>query len=234
MKKVLSIVVFTLMTFVVQAQISFPSTYKYTKKIFGDERCNQIVSYFIFDSPSKIIWCFESYDGYIFPIAMGAYNSAQQTLVFTKQYSTWSAFYMDDKITFKIQTDRNNNIIMNSDEEFSFFFDDNGRSTLIKCDYVLTPSNKLVGSSWKFEETYDNNGEMITEKLIFYFRSTNEVLLDGEPHIYILIGNTIGILSGDNPEKEALVGKWYDKEMEIHRSGCCKRNYPWFTIKRTN
>ena len=208
------------------AQITMPATYKYTKKIFGDPSCEQITSYFIFNSANDVIWCLESSDGYIFPIAFGSCNFSSHNMVFNQSISSFYAFY-GGPIRFSIY-EKTGGLEISTNNEYVDEILDNGIALLRKCDYTLSPSKNLVGSSWKYED-YNTN-----EKLVMYFKSTTEVLLDGEPRGYILIGNTVGILTGDNPAKRAFVGKYYDRKMNIHRSGYTKREYPWYEFDRMN
>lgn len=227
MKKIFFAIVLLMVEFASHAQITMPATYKYTKRVFGEPSCEQITSYFIFNSANDVIWCLESSDGYIFPIAFGSCNFSSHNMVFNQSISSFSAFY-DGPIRFSIYEKNGGLEICTNNEYIEFMFDDNGTALLRKCDYTLSSSKNLVGSSWKFED-YNTK-----EKIVLYFKSKTEVLLDGEPHGYILIGNTVGILSGDNPAKEALVGKYYDRKMNIHRSGYTKREYPWFELDRIN
>lgn len=148
-------------------------------------------------------------------------------MVFHKSISSFVAFRNGD-IVFSVFAKNGYLEISSNGDEVKCLLDESGTSQLHKCDYVLKPSNKLVGSSWKFED-YNTK-----EKIVLYFKSKTEVLLDGEPRGYILIGNTVGILSGDNPEKEAVVGKYYERKLNIHRSGYTKQDYPWFELDRTN
>lgn len=227
MKKIILAIALLVTGFASHAQINMPVTYKYTKKIFGEPSCEQIISYFIFNSADDVIWCLESSDGYIFPIAFGSYNASKHNMVFRKSISSFGAFTGGD-ITFSVFEKNGRLEISTNRDDVACLLDDSGPSRLNKCDYILTPSGKLVGSSWKFED-YNTN-----EKVVLYFKSKTEVLLDGEPRGYILIGNTVGILSGDNPAKEAIVGECYERKLNVHRSGYTKRDYPRFELDRAN
>ena len=227
MKKIIIAIMLLLTGFTSQAQISMPATYKYTKKIFGNPSCPEVTSYFIFRSYNDVIWCLESTDGYIFPVAFGAYSSAANKITFTQSYSSFGGF-RDGNIVFNAVISNGSLILTPVRRDIEAYFDDNGKTVMKKCDYDLEPSNKLVGTSWKFED-YDTN-----DKILLYFKSKTEVLLDGEPRGYILMGNTIGILCGDNPGKEALVGTWNERILHVHRSGITKRDYPWFELDRIN
>ena len=200
-----------------------PSTYKHTTKIFGDPECSEITSYFIFKSANNVIWCIESYDGYVFPIAFGNYNAAKRKLTFTKAHSTFYGFNSGD-IIFDVTNSNGKIFITPNRDDLRGFFDDTDNVRLNKCEYMLNPSNKLIGSSWKINDD-ESEGNL-------YFKSESKVLINGEPRAYILIGNSVGILSDDNPWKEALVGKCNNQRMELHRSGIRNREYPCFTLDR--
>lgn len=230
MKKIIVLLTAILMIgYACQAQVGKPATYKYIKKVFGEPNYKQITSYFIFNSANSVTWCIESSDGYIFPIAFGSCNLSKHSMVFQRSISSFMGFHQKSSIQFSI-FQKNGGLVISSKDNPGSLLDDSGTTQLRKCDYVLTPSNKLVGSGWKFE---DRNTK---EKLVLYFKSKTEVLLDGEPRGYIMIGNTVGILSGDNPAKEALVGKFYGQKLNLHRSGYRTKSddYPWFEMSKTN
>lgn len=221
--KALLLVTMLLFGFASQAQISMPSTYKYTKKVFGDARCSELTSYFIFKSADNVLWCCESSDGYIFPIAIGKYNAANRKLIFSKGHSTFHGFNSGD-ITFDVMPSNGNLFITQNRDDLEPLFSATEKIRLNRCEYDLNPSNKLIGSSWKIKD-----GDFETN---LYFKTDNKVLLNGEPRVYILIGNALGFLSGDNPTKEAVVGNWRNQSLEIHRSGLRSTDFPWLTLER--
>lgn len=230
MKKIISFFAFLIVSIVtIQAQISVPSTYSYTQKIFGEEDIEEIKSYFLFTGGTTVIWCLESHDNFIYPIGFGTYNKAKQTLTFssTNSLNKKIAIYRGDNptIVFKLKT-QNGNLQLstnNNNEDLNIFFGDIKNGILLsKEKYVLKPNNKLVGKGYKYEDD--------DESFALFFKSATEVIIDGATRGYVSIGNTIGIISGDNPAHECVVGKIQGDELVIHRSGFVVREYPPITL----
>ena len=222
MKKLVLSTILLLLACFSYAQIKVPSTYKFTKKVFGNPGVEQVTSYFIFYEANKVIWCLASHDGYIFPVADGSFNLSTRKIVLPKNH------LMDEQMNLTYsQKNGGIEISYDGDEWLFDYCSNDGVMFLKECDYALTPSGKLVGSSWKYEDS--------KEKFVLYFLSKTSVLLDGEPRVYMVIDDAIGILSGDNPEDEALVGKWDEQGLYVHRSGFRnKGEYPHLTLKRVN
>lgn len=189
-----------------------------------------ITLYLIFKSSNDVIWCIKSWDNYLFPVAFGKYNPQRHSILFKRSYShsTWSGFNpADTDLTISISEKNGAVFITSSRDNINHrYLNANGPTRLTKCDSNLTQSDKLVGSSWRYKD--ETTGDMC----VLYFKSINEVLVNGESRDYIFIGNSLGFLSGDNPEKEAMVGSCYEQSLQIHRSGYYKRDYPWFTLKK--
>lgn len=213
-----------------QAQIKVPATYTFTKKVNGDMECDHITSYLIFKSTNDVILCIKSWDNYIFPVAFGKYNPLRHSILFKRSYScsTWGGFYpADTDFTISISEKNGAVFITSSCDNINYrCLNENGPTRLTKCDYNITQSDKLVGSSWRYQD--ETTGVM----LVLYFKSINEVLVNGESRDYIFIGNSLGFLSGDNAENEALVGNCYEQSLQMHPSGYSKKDYPWFTLKK--
>lgn len=211
--------------------VSFPSTYKYIRTIRDEANIPEVITYFIFNSPSEVIWCVMSSDSELFAIAYGTYNTANQTLVFNNKRikSSYSGFYNGKSIIFKLQGKNGQVYISCNDVSGSYFIGDvPGEShALIECVNNIYPSSELVGTAWR--ATYDD------ESMDIYFKSASEVILNEEPHTYIMVDNQVGILSGDNPTKEAFVGVLQDGLLYMHRSGFrYNLDYPWITFYRSD
>lgn len=229
MKKLILSFVMLVLGITCYGQISMPSTYTYTKKVFGYEDVSHITNYFIFRSANEVIWCIESSDSFLYPVAFGKYDAYAGKLIFTKQHSRYAMFVCNDPIVFKVTMSGGKLGITPLSSDLKNFFEGDERAILTKCDYNLTPSSKLVGTSWKYEN-YETN-----EKVTLYFKTKTQVLWDGEPRGYILINDTIGILSGDNPEDEAVVGYVNSNEMSVHRRGYSKSEHSYqITLKKVN
>ena len=188
-----------------QSIVSFPSTYSIS---VGDG-----VEYFIFKSRSEVIWCFESVDHYLFAVAYGSYNMADQTLTFSKKKIYSSANMLrDGDVKFKLSMSGGSLCISTNNRRGVVYLgaDVNEKVKLTRCGNI-TPSSRLAGTSWEF-----SSDEM---RYKVYFKSSSEVVIDGEPHCYVLIGDHIGILVGDNPDKEAWVGFIDGDKIYLHRSG---------------
>ena len=168
-----------------------------------------------------MIWCIESHDGYIFPVAVGSFNQDSHKIVFPQKENT-IAKNGQIKLNFSIKNDK---IKISSDNEDFYWISDEGVMLLTKCDYSLAPSKKLIGTSWKHEDS--------EFKQILYFKSETEVLVDGEPKLYVAIGDTFGILVGDIGD-EVGVGQWSKEVLYVHLSGVEKKDSPYFTYKRVN
>lgn len=231
MKKIISFFVLLIISIVsIQAQISVPSTYSYTQKIFGEEDIEKIKSYFLFTGGTTVIWCLESHDNFIYPIGFGTYNKAKQTLTFsgTNSLNKKIAIYRGDNptIVFKLKN-LNGNLQLstnNNNENLNIFFGDIKDGVLLsKEKYVLKPNNKLVGKGYKYEDDEGNS-------IALFFKSNTEVVIDGATRGYVCIGNTLGIISGDNPTSETAVGKIQGNELVIHRSGLFIYETPDFIL----
>ena len=94
----------------------------------------------------------------------------------------------------------------------SGIYNDGQQFKLSKEKYSLIPNSKLVGTSWRY--TFGD-----IEKGTIYFKSVNEVLIDGKMRPYVCLGNTVSIKSGDNLEDENLVGTYNSESIELCRDG---------------
>lgn len=191
--------------------VSFPSTYKITQT-FNDDRSPKVTFYFIFKSADEVIWCVESSDGYLFAVAYGVYNKSSQQVVFSKD-RVYSSFYALNGGDIKCSLKKQNGALQMSGLVKGRYL------PLTKCADIQT-SSSLSGTSW--------TGYYDDEELNLFFQSDSEVILNGKPHCYIQIGNKVGFLSDDNPEKEAMVGYVIGEKLMLHRSGTrINLDYPW-------
>ncbi|MCH5319839.1 MAG: hypothetical protein J1E38_09060 [Paramuribaculum sp.] len=210
--------------------ITFPSTFRYTQYYPDDPKCPEVTSYFIFRSANEVIWCLESDDDYLYAIAYGTYNKSSNTICFSqnKVYSSLNSF-RDGDIIFTLRKIDGSLYINSDNRRVSYFLGKAGNYVpLKKCDNI-TPSSSLARTSWKGSYPYSE------EQIMFYFQSASEVIVDGEPHSYILIEDKVGILSGDNPTDEAFTGVVNGDVLLLHRSGFRKNmNKTWFDLQRSD
>ena len=101
-----------------------------------------------------------------------------------------------------------------NDDFLNRFYNQGNIFRLTKEKVSLVPNKNLVGTSWGI---YDANYN-IAETL--YFKTWNEVLINGETHLYVCVGNLLAIKSGDNLGDENIVGIYYPGARTIS----CKRD----------
>ena len=231
MKKIISLVLFlTISIAALQTQILTPSTYSYTQKVYGEEKLDEITSVFIFTGGSEVIWCLETHDNFVYPIGFGTYNKTNATITFSATHSLNKKLAIYDggnSIVFKVKNTKGNiQLSTNNDNGTlnAILGDASNGITLTKEKFNLKPSKELVGKGYRYDR---NDGRRIT----LYFRSENEVVIDGVTRGYVCVGNTVGIITGDNPLSEANVCKIIGDTLEMHRSGVEKKEYTTFTLK---
>ena len=231
MKKIISLVLFlTISIAALQAQILTPSTYSYTQKVYGEEKLDEITSVFIFTGGSEVIWCLETHDNFVYPIGFGTYNKAKATITFSATHSLNKklAIYDGGNSIEKKKKNTKGNIQLSTNNDNgtlnAILGDASNGITLTKEKFNLKPSKELVGKGYRYDR---NDGRRIT----LYFRSENEVVIDGVTRGYVCVGNTVGIITGDNPLSEANVCKIIGDTLEMHRSGVEKKEYTTFTLK---
>lgn len=189
------------------------ATYSYTDKNSG------VTSYFTFISSTDVAWYLGSPSRFMFPIGYGEYNSQFGTITFSKDKPTHkkiSIYYLDSDIVFRLTLGGNQTTmrLVNDDEYLSRYYNNSETFTIIKESYNLRPDPYLVGTSW----LYESHGEY-SEKISLYFKSTTEVLIDGESHLYMCLDNMVSIKSGDNLGDENLVGTFNTEIMYLYRDG---------------
>ena len=206
---------FTIM--MVNAQSLSNTVWSYTQRMYGWEKNQVVTSFFVFTSQTEVIWLFETPRNYMFPVGVGAYNSQNHTIVFSHTilvHKRISLYYGDETIKFEFSVGPNNDAslrLSNDDKYLKPFYNDGGLCNLTKEKYTIQPNSNLIGTSWG----YDIEGE----RGFIYFKSKYEVLIDGEPHLYVSFGNNVFIKSGDNLSDENLVGSVNGNEMIVHRDG---------------
>lgn len=185
------------------AQSLSNTVWTYTQRMYGWET-QVVTSFFVFTSQTEVIWLFETPSNYMFPVGIGTYDSQKHTIVFSHTnplHKRISLYYGEETIKFEFSVNMNNEAhlrLINDDEYIKHFYNDGEVCNLSKEKYILQPNSNLSGTSWG----YDIGGE----RGFIYFKSRYEVLIEGEPHLYVCFGNNVFIKSGDNLSDENLVG----------------------------
>lgn len=232
MLKKLSVILIMLFSLgMAKAQIATPSTYSFTKKVFGESEIKQVTSYLLFLGGNKVMWCHESHDNYLYPVGVGTYSPAAQTVVFSaaNPMNKKISYYYSGDIKLSVKKTADGLKVTTDHERFATMVGDTS-VTFKKEQAAIKPSDKLVNTSWSL--TGESAGKKNEHNL--YFISPTEVILDGEKRAYILVGNAAGMMTGDNPLKEALALRFYpgSDKMEGHRTGLRIREYPVFILDR--
>ncbi len=189
------------------------ATYSYTDKNSG------VTSYFTFISSTDVAWYLGSPSRFMFPVGYGKYNNQSGTIVFSKDkpsHEKISIYKSDSDVVFRLTVARNQATmkLVSNDKYLSNYYNNGETFTLTKELYSLKPDSYLVGTSWLYE-SYGGR----SEKVSLYFKSTTEVLIDGESHLYMCLDNMVSIKSGDNLGDENLVGTFNSKIMYLYRDG---------------
>jgi hypothetical protein len=221
MKKI--ILILTAAIFIVSAinaQTLDGTTWSYTERVYGDEDISEATSYFAFTSPTEVIWYFGTPDNFVFPVGFGSYDAKKGAITFSHTNPLHKEIWLYDRnntivFDFRIANDQATMRMSMSwkNNEVTRFLNGEQPFKLSKEKYSLKPNPKLVGTSWRYYTHRDN------EKGTIYFKSVNEVLIDGEMHPYVYVGNSVSIKSGDSPENENLIGIYHDEEFELCRNG---------------
>ena len=188
------------------------ATYSYTDNNSG------VTSYFTFISSTDVAWYLGSPSRFMFPVGYGEYNSQYKTITFSKDKPSHKKiviYYLDSDIVFRLAVGGNQTTMrLVNNNDLSRYYN-NGETFMVKKEsYNLTPDSYLVGTSW----LYESYGEH-SEKVSLYFKSTTEVLIDGESHLYMCLDNMVSIKLGDNLGTENLVGTFNTEIMYLYRDG---------------
>jgi hypothetical protein len=230
MKKIfLSLIAAIFIAPAINAQTLDGTTWSYTERVYGDEKVSEVTTYFAFTSPTKVIWYFGTPDNFVFPVGFGSYDAKNSVITFSHTnplHKKISLYYGDNTIVFDFRI-VNGQAMMNCKDKKNAakFFNDGQPFKLNKEKYSLKPNSKLVGTSWRY--TYRDS-----EKSTIYFKSVNEVLLDGEMHPYVCVGNSVSIKSGDNLRSENLTGIYNDGGFELCRNGIAGKTNFCVNVKK--
>ena len=217
MKKILITVISLLAIMMANAQTLSNTVWTYTQRMYGWEKISVVTSLFVFTSPTEVIWLFETSRNYMFPVGVGTYDAQKHTIVFTHanpSHKRISLYYGKETIKFEFSINQNNEAairLCNDDEFLKPFYNNGDRCNLVKEKYSLQPNSGLVGTSWRYQ--------IEEESGFIYFKSKYEVLIEGEPHLYVSFGNNVFIKSGDNLSDENLAGTINGNEMIVRRDG---------------
>lgn len=204
------------------AQSLSGTTLSYTERLFMNDYYIDVTTYFTFVNSTEVVWLLETQRGFVFPVGFGMYNPETQKISFpyeNKLHQKISLYYPNEDIEFQFDS-LTNQAKLNEDDVFlSRYYNQGNSFTLTKERATLKPNDNLVGSSWV--------AALGDEKYILYFKSRNEVLLDGISHAYVCIGNSVAIKSGDNIADENLVGIFYPgaNTITLQRDGLDKEEW---------
>jgi len=186
------------------------TTWSYTEKVYNEKDVSEVTMYFGFTSTTNVIWYFSTHDNFVFPVGFGTYDAKSGTITFlhTNPLNKW----VRETIILNFYSISNQATMTFKDEWQATRFYNDGRSfKLNKEKYSLSPNSRLVGTSWRLVDA--------TEEMIIYFKSINEVLIDGEMSPYVCLGNNVSIKTGDNLTRENVVGNYNGNIMYLHQSG---------------
>ena len=217
------LVLFALMSISITAfsQSLTGATYSYTERVFTEEGSVDVTSYFTFTSETDVVWLFETPRENVFPVGYGKYSKEYNTIFFShleKVHEKISIYYAETDIKFTFDpTSLVARLLINHDHSHDYlnrFYNQGNVFRLTKEKVSLVPNKNLVGTSWGI---YDANNDVAGT---LYFKTWNEVLINGETHLYVCVGNLLAIKSGDNLNDENLVGIYYPGARTI----ICKRD----------
>lgn len=219
MRTITILVISLFVALISNAQSLNNTVWAYTQRMYGLEKTQEITSFFVFTSQTEVIWLFETPRNYMFPVGIGSYDAQRHTITFSYTnplHKRISLYYGDNTIEFEFSVNQNQNNearlkLCNEDYFLKRFYDDGAVCRLSKEKYVLQPNPNLTGTSWR----YDIDGE----RGFVYFKSKYEVLIEGEPHLYVSFGNNVFIKSGDNISDENLVGNVNDNKLFLRQDG---------------
>lgn len=201
-------------------------TYTRTYKIDG--KLEEFTSNFVFLTETEVVWLLETHTGtYLFPIAMGVYDSRLQTITFAERSNSfqksWSGtdvvvyFNPDDKVM-------QFHFFATTNDRVSFYLN-NGKPVSVQQIDMPDINDHLVNTSWKGAE---RGGSSITLNFI----SPTELYLNSQRCLYISIGDKVAFIVGDNFSDEVLAGTWKDDDMLLFRKGSYKSVNKLFAFTR--
>lgn len=207
-------------------EIEAGTTWSYTEHITDGEETFDVKTYFVFISPTDVIWLFGTPKGDMFPVGFGTYNPSTRNLTFTasdKLHKKISLYYGDNTIIFKFDPSSGEARLYINDDYLSKFYNNGKNFYMTKTDYTLMPKNDLVGTFWKLEDD--------DETYIVYFKSWNEAVIHGESeesYAYVYIDDMVSIKTGDNLSDENAIGRYRGgNEMSLCREGIDPHGDVW-------
>lgn len=175
-------------------------TYRYTERVFGNNRMSEVTSYFSFTSSTEVIWLFETPDKYLFPVAIGNYNLKAHSIVFSNTHplnKNTMLFNNNISVTFDfiIQSETLAKMTYKGNVETIKSLYNNGNSFIANKErYSLLPNTKMVATNWQTHWMVKQYGkEPYPQYEYAYFKSKYEVLLGGKSYLYVCIGNMVSL-----------------------------------------
>jgi hypothetical protein len=199
------------------AQTLDGTTWSYSERVYGNSTISEITAHFAFTSPTSVIWYFGAPDNFVFPVGFGTYDAKNGIITFLHTnplHKKISLYYGDNTIEFGFRIVNGQATMTCKDETVMRHFTGEQPFKLNREKYSLKPNSKLTGTSWRGFS--DDNKD---DKVIIYFKSANEVLINGELHPYVCLGNSVSIKSGDNLRSENLLGIYNSESMNLCRGG---------------
>ena len=186
------------------------TTWSYTERVFGDSEIKTITTYFVFTTPTEVLWMFETPSNNIMPVAVGRYNSQSGRIVFPYNNITTPLRTEGNDVLFTIKVSGNRGEIVcdavNEDYYWPERYYGSGKPCpIVKEKFHFTPNSELVGSWWKCDEIEDKPTDENTENYTFCFRSKYEVLINGGKYIYICMNDKVFVVT--NSKIRGLVGR---------------------------
>ena len=206
---------FTITT--LNAQSLSNSVWTYTQRLYGNEKTPTVTSYFIFTSQTEVIWLFETPRKYLFPVGIGVYDAKKHSIIFSHTnplHKRISLYYRNNTIKFEfiICSENTATIKLYDDNNLlKDFYNDGAICNLLKEKYTIQPNPQFVGTSWKCN--------IDGEKGFIYFKSKYDVLIGGESHLYVSIGNNVFIKAGDNLSDENFAGHATGNQIFLYQDG---------------
>ena len=193
------------------------TTYSYTERVFTEEGSVDVTSYFTFTSETDVVWLFETPRENVFPVGYGKYSKEYNTIFFShleKVHEKISIYYAETDIKFAFDPTSLVARLLINDDFLNRFYNQGNIFRLTKEKVSLVPNKNLVGTSWGIYDANNNVAKTL------YFKTWNEVLINGETHLYVCVGNLLAIKSGDNLTDENVVGIYHPGARTIS----CKRD----------
>lgn len=198
------------------------TTWSYTEHITAGEVTLAVKTYFVFTSPTDVVWLFGTPKGNMFPVGFGKFNPSNGIITFSaydKLHKKIALYYNSNTIVFYFDPSSGNARLKSKDDDHYLdqFYNEGRSFNMSKENYTVAPRKDLVGTFWECEDD--------GEKYVVYFKSWNEAVLIGigeseEACAYIYIDDMVSIKSGDNITDENLIGRYRGgNEMPLCREG---------------